>query len=385
MSKHRRRGALLLLAVAVVSVMLLGDARRRPAAGAAGGDAVTTLLAAVAPAGFERAQAPRVLRFPRDHAAHPGFRTEWWYFTGNLHDASGREFGFQLTLFRFELAPDAPASPSAWRTPRVMMGHFALSDVAAREFHAFERVARAASGVAGVDSDPIAIRIDDWRIRHRDGGWQLSARQQGIAITLELDAGADIVAHGDGGLSHKSGAPGNASYYYSVPRLGARGEVQLGDERYAVRGRAWLDREWSTSALDRTQEGWDWFGLQLDDGSSLMFYRLRGSGGTTDRHSAGSHVGADGRVTTLGAADVELTAERYWTSPHGGTRYPVQWRLAVPRLDLDLRVAPRFDAQEWRGRFRYWEGAVAVSGQRGGQRLGGRGYLELTGYAAPLR
>ncbi|MGR8919563.1 MAG: lipocalin-like domain-containing protein, partial [Gammaproteobacteria bacterium] len=338
-------------------------------------------LAAPAASGFKRAERKRTLEFPRDHGAHVGYRTEWWYFTGHLDDASGGSFGFQLTLFRFELDARDDASVSAWRTPRVILGHFALSDLAERRFHAFERLSRALPGIAGVSAAPRGIFLDDWSIEHHDDGdWRLHAAQQGIELTLSLTPASALVAQGDGGLSQKSSLPGNASYYYSVPRLAARGQLELDGATHAVAGEAWLDREWSTSALDRGQQGWDWFALHLDDGASLMFYQLRRTGGGVDPHSAGSYVDADGHLVRLAHDDVVATPLRYWTSPRTGTRYPRAWRLSVPALELELELEARFASQEWRGQFRYWEGAISVSGTRAATAIAGRGYLEMTGY-----
>lgn len=329
---------------------------------------------------FARAERSRPMRFPRDHGPHPRFRTEWWYFTGHLQRADGGRAGFQLTLFRFELVRAMASSPSRWRTPRVMLGHFAVSDLAAGRFLASERLGRALPELAGVSRDPPAAWLDDWRIEYQPEGarWQLAARSADAALTLDLVALGPPVAQGEAGLSRKSAAAGNASYYYSIPRLAARGRLVLGAREHAVSGEAWLDREWSTSALDREQTGWDWFALQFADGANLMVYRLRERDGGTSPYSAGTHVDAVGRVTRLAAADIALATTHWWASPHGGTRYPAGWRLAVPSLGLDVDVQPLLADQEWRGRFPYWEGAAQVRDRRGASR--GRAYVELTGY-----
>ncbi|MEQ8662896.1 MAG: lipocalin-like domain-containing protein, partial [Gammaproteobacteria bacterium] len=340
----------------------------------------TALLARDDDPGFARADRPRDFTFPRDHGAHGDYRTEWWYFTGHLAAADGREFGFQLTLFRFELASTAPASPSAWRTPRVLLGHFALSDLEAGRFHAFERLARAHPALAGSTVARAHVWLDDWVIEHLPtaagaGRWRLAAAQAGIELALTLDDEAGIVLQGDAGLSAKSATPGNASYYYSMPRLRASGQLRVDGKPFAVSGTAWLDREWSTSALDRTQQGWDWFSLQLADGANLMFYRLRDATGAMGPQSAGTLQHADGRVQRLGPGDVTITETGAWTSPASGIRYPQGWRLEIPAHGLSLALTARLADQEWRGRFRYWEGAVAVQGSHEG-----RGYVELTGY-----
>ena len=343
--------------------------------------AITALTAQSGNAGFARAEGPHAFSFPRDHAAHPDFRSEWWYFTGHLRDDQGRARGFQLTLFRFALAATHEPSPSAWRAPQVLLGHFALSDIDAGKFHAYERMSRVLPGVAGSSATPPAVWLDDWRIENftRDGadGWRIAAAQDGVELQLELSAASAVVLQGEAGLSRKSAAPGNASYYYSVPRLRAQGRLRLGDGEHAVSGSAWLDREWSTSALARAQSGWDWFALQLGDGASLMFYRLRQRDGGADRFSAGTYVDAQGKVLRLAATDVSIEATGVWHSPHSGRSYPQGWRLHVTRAGLALTLAPRLADQEWQGRFRYWEGAVTVTSD--GQPVG-LGYVELTGY-----
>lgn len=332
-------------------------------------------------ADFARATTRPQFSFPRDHGPHRDFRTEWWYFSGHLTTPALRWFGFQLTLFRFELARRRPVSPSAWRTPTVLLGHFAVTDIAGRRFHAFERMSRALPGIAGVADAPPAIWLDDWRIdlEPSTANWRLAARQSGVALELALQAAVAVVAHGDDGLSRKSAAPGNASYYYSIPRLTAHGRLTVPDGAYDVAGSAWLDREWSTSALDRAQIGWDWFALQLDDGANLMFYRLRERDGRAAPASAGSYVDARGVVHRLALGDVILEPRAHWLSPLSGRRYPTAWTLRLPRHDRALTLTPVVAAQEWRARFPYWEGAVIVN-DAGNGTAQGRGYVELTGY-----
>jgi len=368
-----------LLAIALTSIGLLWHAPPPPVGSSA--TATTALLARDDAGGFARAEQVRSFEFPRDHGAHGEYRTEWWYFTGHLANDAGREFGFQLTLFRFELASRATASSSAWRTPRVMLGHFALSDFANARFHAFERLARAHPAIAGAASAPARIWLDDWHIEHKPdatgvpGRWHLRAAQGDVALELDLGDEAGVVLQGDAGLSAKSATPGNASYYYSMPRLAATGKLALDGAAFDVRGDAWLDREWGTSALDRTQLGWDWFALQLDDGTNLMFYRLRDARGAMDAASAGSLQATDGTVQRLGPEDIDIIETGSWTSPTTGIRYPQGWRLLIPAHGIELDLSARMSAQEWHQRFRYWEGAVSATGSHTG-----RGYVELTGY-----
>lgn len=355
-----------------------GDGPPAPAdAGLAGG--LAEALGGNDTAGFQRADSIRQFAFPRDHGPHPAYRNEWWYVTGNLQDENGRRFGFQLTFFRIGLAPGPEKRPSRWATRHVWMAHFALTDVKNGAFHAFERFARGGDlGLAGAKGDPVAVWLEDWRLeRGNDGRWHLRAAADGLTLELDLDPVHGPVLQGDRGLSRKSAAAGNASYYYSLTRIAARGRLTQDDAATDVRGTAWLDREWSTSALGPGQVGWDWFALQLDDGTDVMIYRLRNEGGDTSRWSAGTVVGPGGRVTSLEADDFNLRVLDHWTSPRGGS-YPARWRLEAAPLDEALTITPVIADQELDAAVRYWEGAVDM--QRDGRAVG-VGYVELTGYA----
>ncbi len=356
-------------------------------------------LGAGADAGYARAFAPRAFSFPQDHGAHPDFKQEWWYFTGNLHTADGRRFGFELTFFRIALAPRPRGGDSAWATRQLYMAHFALSDIAGGEFHHFQRFSRGALGLAGARPAPQAphtpfrVWLEDWQVRALPGPvpprctalgaparcavLQLSAAQEGLGVRLRLASGKPLVLQGDAGLSRKGAARGNASYYYSFPRLAATGTLRIGGQAFEVEGGAWMDHEWSTSALGPGQTGWDWFALQLDDGRELMYYRLRRADGTADPHSGGVLVDAQGRTRRLDAADVEIGVEDRWQSPHSDIQYPTRWRIRVKKAPaFTLRLRPLLADQElYRAAVPYWEGAVAVHGD-----AQGRGYVELAGY-----
>lgn len=342
-------------------------------------------------AGFARADRVRAFEFPADHGPHPEFRSEWWYVTGNLAGADGRRFGFHVTFFRNALAPGAIAAATAspWRTHQLWMAHFALSDVQRGRMHAAERFARGALDLAGARAVPFAVHVEDWSLASLGVDFaplRLRAKDGAVEVDLELVVERGVVLQGEDGLSRKGEREGNASYYYSVPRLRVTGRVSdLGGDPIEVAGTAWLDREWSTSALDERQLGWDWFALQLDEPASgpleLMLYRLRRDDGSSDPASAGSLVGERLARTPLSLADFSLEALRFATSPRSAAHYPVEWRVRVPAQGLDLRVSPVLDDQELDLAFRYWEGAVDVRGTRNGVPLTGRGYLEMTGYA----
>lgn len=343
--------------------------------------------------GYSIAREPRTFSFPGDHGPHRDFRNEWWYLTGNLDSEKGQRFGFELTFFRFSLQPVSARvyenASSRWQTDQVFIAHFAVTDEDKQQFHVDQRFSRGALGLAGAQTSPFRVWIEDWFLRDSpaaagqavaDEQWQLSASVDGIALNLNLVAMKPPVLNGLEGLSRKSAAEGNASYYYSIPRMRSTGTLQLGGETHAVSGISWLDREWSSSALAADQQGWDWFALQLSDGSDLMFYNIRRHDGSQDQHSAGTWVSAEGDAEHLSREDVEIEVTGEWTSAEGGT-YPARWDIRVKSLGLRLTVTPVMANQELITTVRYWEGAVDVEGGRNQQPLEGRGYVELTGYA----
>lgn len=337
-------------------------------------------------AGYARAMGPRPFHFPADHGPHPRFKQEWWYFTGNLSDEKGRRFGYELTFFRIALRPMPTDRDSAWAMNQLYMAHFAVTDVAGKAFHAFERLERGALGLAGARAQPFRVWLDDWTARAVRAGQTfplaLHASQGGAAVDLTLARGKPIVPEGDRGLSRKGAGPGNASYYYSLTRMPTRGRITAGGRTFHVRGASWMDREWSTSALTKEQAGWDWFALQLSDGRDLMFYRLRNKDGSVDPYSGGTLVGRDGKPRHLASRDVVLTPVGRWRSPRSGIRYPARWRLRVPGEDLSLTVTPLLADQELNVSVTYWEGAVRIRGRSRDGPIAGRGYVEMTGYGA---
>ncbi len=334
--------------------------------------------------GFARATKAREFIFPRDHGPHPEFKTEWWYYTGNLQNAEGRRFGYQLTFFRNALHPETVPRSSAWASNQIYLAHFALSDPAGEKFHHFERFSRAALGLAGATAAPFRVWLEDWSAAGSRGAilpMQLNAAAGEVAIDLSLESSKPFVLQGDQGLSQKSREAGNASYYYSLTRLPTAGEIRIGEASFQVTGTSWLDREWSTSALGENQVGWDWFSLQLDDGRELMYYQLRLADGGPDPLSKGVLVAADGGSLKLTPDDIRIDILDHWNSPHSAGRYPARWRLQVPDQQLDLEIVPLLADQELQTAVRYWEGAVALQGVSGESKVQGYGYVELTGYA----
>jgi predicted secreted hydrolase len=337
--------------------------------------------------GFERAFEPRDYLFPDDHGPHLGFQTEWWYYTGNLTTADGRQVGYQLTFFRRGLTPAAPERLSDFATNQVYFAHFAMTDVAANTHTSAERFSRGAAGLAGAVGRPFEVWLEDWRAEALapDGSAvHLVAQQGDLALDLNLRAAKPIVAHGNAGLSPKSGTPGNASYYLSYTRLDTTGEVRLGGETLAVTGQSWFDHEWSTSALGEGAVGWDWFSLQLDDGRELMYFQIRQEDGSIEPVSGGTLIAADGSTRHLAAEEVALDVLATWRSPTTGGLYPARWRFSVPSERLVLEIEPLVADQEMEVSFIYWEGAVRVTGQSQGAQVGGLGFVELTGYVTSI-
>ena len=370
------------------------------------------LLAGENISGYTRATEPDAIAFPRDLGPHDDYQTEWWYYTGNLETGDGRPFGFQLTFFRRALSPtqleshlcpenkddqaitSVPSAlcstPSAWRTNQVYLAHFTISDVDGQSFYPSERFSRGAAGLAGARSEPYRVWLEDWYAEEQeDGRVRLFARSDDVALDLLLTETLPPILHGDGGLSPKGPEPGNASYYYSLIQQDALGTIRIKGDEYAVSGRAWMDHEYSTSALSPGAVGWDWFSLQFDDGSGLMFFQIRRDGGAgedgqIDPASSATFIFPNRETQTLKNDAWQLEVLDHWTSPHSGARYPAGWRLTIPELDLELTGRPLLADQELNVSTIYWEGTTVFEGRRDGRPVRARGYVELTGYAGQM-
>ncbi|HEY6194236.1 MAG TPA: lipocalin-like domain-containing protein, partial [Candidatus Eisenbacteria bacterium] len=337
--------------------------------------------------GFRLALPPYEFAFPMDHAAHPSFRTEWWYYTGHLR-AGERSFGYELTFFRVGL-PVAAAGKggSAWRARQVLFRHLALTDEKRGRFLSDDRAERQALDLAGADSTRYLVWIgDDYagleadRQTHR-----LVGNAGAFALDLELTPEKPPVVHGEGGVSQKTEGAGNASHYYSFTRLATRGRLVLGKDTLAVDGRSWMDHEFGSARLKQTHTGWDWFSVQLSDGRDLMLYRLRRQGGGLEPHSSGTLVDAAGHARHIRYTEFDTGPTGEWVSPRTGGHYPSGWIVRLPGLALDLRLTPTLADQELvvssMGGLAYWEGSVRVTGTSAGKAVTGQGYVELTGYA----
>ena len=346
--------------------------------------------------GYERALPGYDFRFPRDHFSHPDFQVEWWYYTGNLRTAEGRPFGFELTFFRLGVGnglPKEPTGNTVWDLDDVYLAHFAISDIAAERFHKTERLNRAGPGLAGASADQARIWNGNWEARWIApsvalGRQRLRAVSGDFSIELDLTPQKAPVIHGEDGVSRKASGAGRASHYISFTRLSAAGTVSLLGQQFTVSGLAWMDHEFSTDSMEPGQVGWDWMSIQLDNGEELMLYRMRRKDGSADPVSSGTLVDRDGRAQYLRWDDIVMEPSEPWQSPHTGGRYPLRWRVAVPRLKLELECRPAFADQEVVSERElsptYWEGAVVYQGRSNGAEVGGVGYLEMTGYDKPI-
>lgn len=332
---------------------------------------------------FAKVLKPRAFIFPQDHGPHPTYRIEWWYFTGNLQTDMRRKFGYELTFFRFALTPEQNMTPSKWRANQMYMAHFALTDVDNKQFYTDERFSRAGNGLAGATTEKYHVWLYDWKaeaINDSHSSIALYAKSDAFSIALQLDSEKEIALQGVDGFSRKSQKAGNASYYYSYTRMATTGHIQIKQQTFPITGSSWMDREWTSAALSAQQIGWDWFALQLSDHSELMFYRFRRKDGKQDNNNAGALFYADNAKTRLAFSDVDIQVLDYWKSPHSNIRYPSQWHLSIPDQGLELDISPLINDQELNVRYRYWEGAVHITGKKNGQAISGQGYVELTGY-----
>ncbi len=326
--------------------------------------------------------------FPRDHFSHSAFKTEWWYFTGNLRSPStGEEFGYQLTFFRQGINPQLPEGiRSRFAVRDLPFAHFAVSRLETKEYRHAHRWSRGAFGEAGFSERNRIAWIEDWSLEQKkEGAFLLRASEDDFSIELNLRSKKNPVFHGDSGISQKAEGPGRASHYYSFTRLWTEGVLRWDDEEFLVEGWSWYDHEWASNQLTENQTGWDWFSLQFEDGTDLMLFQIRTAEGGIDPYSGGTWLDANGKKTAIGREDFTLLPGRIWRSPETGGQYPVIWKLEIPKLDLRIDIVARQDAQEFRQKpISYWEGAVRAKGSRADTRVSALGYLEMTGYAGRI-
>ena len=338
---------------------------------------------------------PCNLEFPKDHGAHPGYRTEWWYYTGNLHSATGDLYGFQLTFFRSQISPPGadkawPNPPSAWRTQQIYSAHAAVSDVAGKRHLQAEAVSRGALEMAGVVHRPpeTVVYLNNWSARIGSEAQVLKVDTDAFSYELTLRSVKPPVLHGQAGYSLKGSSSDRASCYYSYTRNEVDGRFTVGGKTFAVSGQGWMDHEFSTAFLEPGIQGWDWFSVQLSDRTEIMLFLLRAEDGSVRSASGGTFVDPEGKTRTIGKDEFAVTILDTWKSPHSKAVYPSRWRLRVFPYLLDLTIFPNLADQEMQTSdstgVTYWEGSVSIRGTKDANPINGQGYVELTGYTESL-
>ncbi|MFI4890083.1 MAG: lipocalin-like domain-containing protein [Steroidobacterales bacterium] len=322
------------------------------------------------------------LRFPDDYGSHPQFRTEWWYVTGWLSTPGAGSLGFQVTFFRSRLS-EAGDNPSAFAPRQLIIAHAAISDPERGRLYQDQRIERAGLSLADASVGDTHVWVDRWSLQRGAEAYETSIAGEDFSLSLRLAAPQAPMLNGQAGLSRKGAAEQATSRYYSIPHLQASGTIERAGRREPVHGEAWLDHEWSNEYLEPEAVGWDWIGINLDDGGALMAFQIRGADGTT-RWAGATLRRADGTTQAYAPGEVGFTPIHEWTSPRTAIRYPVQWRVRVGSRELLLQ--PLMDDQENDTRLSsgtiYWEGAVRAFDA---SRTIGRGYLELTGYGERLQ
>jgi len=340
-------------------------------------------------------------QFPADHAVHSKYKTEWWYFTGNLHDVGGHDYGYELTFFRQGVLPgdETPSTRSRFVQNDFKFAHFAISDLTGKRFVYTQKLSRGAFGEAGFGAPPAASGpserlawMENWTLQPQsDGSWHIQAQAEArlpMAINLTITPVKPLVIEGVDGVSQKSAGLGNASHYYSFTRLRTTGTLALGAGALPapVHGESWFDHEWASNQLAPDQVGWNWFCFQFDDQTELMLYAMRRRDGSVDPASSGTWVNADGSTEHLRREEFDLRPSKMWHSQNTGALYPLEWQVSIPSRQMVFTVEPRLDDQELvLPSISYWEGAIRAAGRKAGREIRALGYMELTGYAGELK
>ncbi|MGA2515660.1 MAG: lipocalin-like domain-containing protein [Thermodesulfobacteriota bacterium] len=345
---------------------------------------------------FKRVLPGRVFSFPQDHFSHPEFRTEWWYYSGHLYSQEKKSFGYQLTFFRTGLNRGTKHQKSNWSIQDLYFAHLAVTDESRAKFEYLEKISRGSLGEAGAypykkGEKTFRIWIEGWSIEGKGPGMQnhvLKAGDKTFGIELMLIPGKNPAIHGQNGISQKAEGEGYASHYYSIPRLKTEGKIFLQNKEISVQGISWMDHEFGSSQLREYQVGWDWFSIQLDNRTELMFYQIRHKDGEIDPYSSGTIIFPDGTYQHLPKKEFQIEALDHWKSSKSGAIYPSKWRITVPARQIKLTLSPTVKDQELitkeSTRVTYWEGSVKVDGKYQREPIKGVGYVELTGYAESL-
>lgn len=325
-------------------------------------------------------------QFPRDHAAHPDYRTEWWYFTGNVKSEQVHRYGYELTIFRHRIDDSTEtfeANPSRWAEGNFYFAHFAISDIDRNQFIYKSKHARPAVGLAGASATECRAWVHDWSILLKEDAFHLHAGGKDYGIDLQLSPEKPHVIHGIDGVSQKSDGRGQASHYISFTRLRTTGHITVKGKSEVVTGFSWSDHEFGSNQLGSDQAGWDWYCIQLDNNTEIMLYNMRKKDGSRDLHSSGTWIAPDGSASHLTDSQWSVTFDSTWTSPHTGAVYPMGWTVQIPEKQLTLRLRPLMKDQELSSAG-YWEGAIEAEGEQNGIKVNGQGYIELVGYTGSI-
>jgi len=340
--------------------------------------------------GWKQAIGPWKWVFPKDHGSHPAFRTEWWYFTGNLMDPSKKRFGYQLTFFRQGILYQVNDPNHPWAIRDVYLAHFTLTDVSGGQFWYADRVSRKGPELAGASEEGMDVWLLKWLAKMEGKRIKLEARHQGMELFIELNPRKPIVFHGKNGLSQKGPEEGQASYYFSYTDMEAKGLIKTprSPSPIRVKGISWFDHEFGSNQLTPNQVGWDWFSLHLSDGQDLMIYFLRRKDGAVEPSSSGTLITQSGSTIHLKLSDIQVEVIDHWKSPKSGGRYPSRWRMKLPSARIEIEISSLVPSQELFTEGStgviYWEGVVAGKGRSAGKPMTCEGYVEMTGYAGSL-
>ncbi|MEN6615332.1 MAG: lipocalin-like domain-containing protein [Syntrophorhabdus sp.] len=339
---------------------------------------------------WKQADVPRVWTFPRDYGSHPEYRTEWWYFTGNLTDAAGHKYGYQLTFFRHGLVEKAKDPANPWSVRDIYLAHFAITDGEKKTFRYRDRISRKGPDLSSSSQAALDVHVLSWSASMKEGRIILKAKRDGMELSLQLKSLKPPVFHGQAGLSKKGPMPGQASYYYSLTDLATTGTLMVPGRKtpVTVKGTSWFDQEFGSNQLSKDQAGWDWFSLHLRDGRDLMVYFLRKKDGTLEAQSSGTLIEPDGRSRHLALGDIRIDVRNYWKSKKTGGNYPASWHIVIPSASIDLIISPIVADQELTdtvsSNITYWEGAVEGKDISRGKPVEVTGYVEMTGYAGTI-
>jgi len=340
---------------------------------------------------YTKAIEPREFTFPQDHLPHNDFKIEWWYVTGNLKTAEGREFGYQFTIFRNALTAEKKSNNmdnsekskiSDWQTNQMYFAHIGLTDIQSNKLYHYERFSREKQGLAGADSNSISIYVEDLKLQIIEGEQdeiRISAHTDDFSLNLSMLQQKPKVFHGINGLSAKGFTEGNASYYYSYTRLATKGNILINNQEFNVTGNSWMDREWSSSILEENQEGWDWFSLQFFDNTEIMYFRLRDKNDIANSFEKGTFISADEISKFIEKEEVRLLPLEFWKSDDN-INYPIRWELNYLTTGKKYLISAVIPNQVMNLSVKYWEGAVRIYDINSPDKLIGVGYMELTGY-----